>query len=122
MWALAAAASAPPETNLSIVIAIIGLLSGVLVAVATGVFSLLSAKQNRTAPAPPAPTADGRSAGHWHDEVSDIRRDVSFLRERVAVVEQRSDDTDEVLDIQDRRLDHIERAKDRDHPGWRALQ
>lgn len=112
MWLLAPAAPADSDPNTAIILAVIGLLTAVLVAVATGVFSLLSARQNRTGAAPPAPTP--LHADH-------------VLYERVAVLERRTDDADERFDVMDRA-----RARDRDEiddvtdylddrdPGWRS--
>lgn len=75
-----------------------------LVAVATGVFSLLSARANRTAPAPPPPTPELNGVG--------------ALRERIAVLERRADDADDRDEMQDRRLDQIEDRLDLDNPRW----
>lgn len=102
------AVDAPQDSQTAIILGVIGLLTAVLVAIATGVFGLLSARQNRTAPAPPSPL-NGSSG------------DVSQLRERVAVLERRADDNDERDDIQDHRIEHIERAKDYNDPRWRDL-
>jgi hypothetical protein len=41
------------------------------------------------------------------------------LYERTAVLRQRADDADERDEVQDRRLDQIERHLDLDNPNWR---
>lgn len=109
MWHLAAAEqTANQDGQTAIILGVIGLLTAVLVAVATGVFTLLSAKAGRTAPAPPPPVTnvvDGDMAG--------------LLRERVAVLEDRADDSDDRDAVQDRRLDQLERHADLDNPEWR---
>lgn len=108
MWHLAAEQQPGQDAQTAIILGVIGLLTAVLVAVATGVFTLLSARANRTAPAPPPPTAttsfDGEVVGN--------------LRERVAVLERRADDSDDRDEVQDRRLDQIEDRLDLDNPRW----
>lgn len=108
MWLAAAEESANQDAQTAIILGVIGLLTAVLVAVATGVFSLLSAKANRTAPAQP-PSVNA---------APDLEV-VGNLRERVAVLERRADDADERDEVQDRRLDQIERHADLDNPEWR---
>ena len=49
----------------------------------------------------------------------DPAEDWAIIRERVAVLEQRTDDRDEAADVQDRRLDQIERHLDLDSPVWK---
>jgi hypothetical protein len=43
---------------------------------------------------------------------------VGNLRERVAVLERRADDSDDRDEVQDRRLDQIEDRLDLDNPRW----
>lgn len=94
--------SGDPQT--AIILAVLGLLGLVLVAVVTGVFSLMSARANRVTPSLPAP-------------VPTVTEHV--LYERVAVLERRADDSDERDEVQDRRLDQHERALDIDSVDWR---
>lgn len=109
MWLEAATEPANQDAQTAIILGVIGLLTAVLVAVATGVFSLLSAKANRTAPAPPPPTPAAPTLDA-----------VGHLRERVAVLERRADDSDERDELQDRRLDQVEDHLDLDNPRWRG--
>lgn len=101
MWLAVADSPAGQDAQTAIVLGVIGLLTAVLVAVATGVFSVLTARANRTTPAPVSPMGD------------------HTLFERVAVLERRADDSDERDEVQDRRLDQLERAADLDNPDWR---
>lgn len=97
MWALVAAEQpAGQDSQTQIILAIIGLLSLVLVAATGGLFSLLTAKANRTSPAPPPPTASS-SPG-----VDLAFRD--FVVGELAVNRKRDDDNDERDDVQDREL------------------
>jgi len=103
---MAADPPASQDGQTAIILGVIGLLTAVLVAVATGVFSLLSARANRTAPAPPPPLLPESDAmGH--------------VRERLAVLERRADDADDRDELQDRRLDQVERHLDLDNPEYR---
>jgi hypothetical protein len=112
LWLSAAEAPASSDSHTAIILGVIALLSAVMVAVATGIFQLLSARASRTEPSPPAPIP---TAG----------QDVA-LYERTAVLSQRADDNDERDDVQDRRHEHTEDRleliedwiADRD-PGWR---
>lgn len=106
MWLAAAADPSAQDGETAIILAVIGALSLVLVAAVSGLFALLSAKANRTAPAPPPPTAAPNPDG------------ISVIRERIAVLERRADDSDERDDVQDRRLNRIEDRLDLDDPRW----
>ena len=89
MWLLAE--GTPSDSRTAIVLAVIGLTTGVMVAVVTGIFALLSARANRNAAA-----------------VAPVPLPVEhILYERVAVLERRADDTDD-------RLDRHERMRHRD--------
>lgn len=95
MWLLAAdAPPVPQDSQTAIVLGIIALLTGVLVAVVGGVFSVLSARANRTEPSPPAPTPGMDLA--FRD----------YVVGELAVARQREDDSDERDDMQDRALRH----------------
>lgn len=96
MWLTAA--DAPADSQTAIILGVIGLLTAVLVALATGVFSLLSARANRTEPAPPSPVP--------------VPAGDHVLYERIAVLERRADDSDERFDVMDHRLDKIEDQRD----------
>ena len=114
MWLLAAV-DPPADTGdqTAIILGVVGALSLVLVAAVSGIFALLTAKANRTAPAPPpAPAAGDAAPG------ADLTfRD--YVIGELAVGRRRDDDGDERDDIQDRRLDQIERRLDLDNPEWR---
>lgn len=84
--------------------AISTLLVAVVTAAAGVIVALINSRKERTAPAPPAASD--------HDEVMHVR-------ERIAVLEQRADDSDERDETQDRRLDQLERNADLDNPHWR---
>lgn len=97
MWL--AAASGGSEAQNALVLAIVGAGSALLVAIATGLFQLLSARQGRREEPESAQT---------------------LLFERTAVLASRADDSDERDQVQDRRLDQIERVLDVDNPQWRT--
>lgn len=99
MWLLAADAPASQDSHTAIILGVIALLTGVLVAVVGGIFSLLSARASRSSLPP-------------------LLDDVP-LHERVAVLERRADDADDRDETQDRRLDQHERVLDIDNPDWR---
>lgn len=112
MWHLVAAESpATADGQTQIILAIIGLLSVVLVAAIGGLFSLLSARANRTEPAPPPPSATPFPG------IDLPFRD--YVVGELAVNRKRDDDSDERDEIQDRRLDQIERHLDLENPEWR---
>jgi hypothetical protein len=104
---LAVAADVPPSSGSDALLALIG---GVLIAVIGGVVTISVNLINK-----PKNTATSSSV----TVVEPTWRD--FVVGELAVLRNRADDHDEILDVQDRRLDHIERAKDHDHPGWRDL-
>jgi uncharacterized membrane protein YgaE (UPF0421/DUF939 family) len=93
-----AAASGGQDAQNALVLAIVGGLSALLVALATGLFQLLAAKQNRQQTPENAQT---------------------LLFERTAVLASRADDSDDRDETQDRRLDMIERHLDMDNANWR---
>jgi hypothetical protein len=90
VWLLAE--SAPSDSRTAIILAVIGLTTGVVVAVVTGVFALLTARTNRDAATVAAPVTLPVEHG---------------LYERVAVLERRADDADD-------RFDRHERTRHRD--------
>lgn len=94
MWLFAAETPAP-DSQTAIILGVIGLLTAVLVAVATGVFSVMSARANRTTSSPPAPVP----------AVSDIE-----MHERVAILEHRADSKDQADDVRDRWADAKDQA------------
>jgi hypothetical protein len=97
VWLLAA--STGQDTQNALVLAIVGGLSALLVALATGLFQLLAAKQGRQQTPENAQT---------------------LLFERTAVLAARADDSDDRDETQDRRLDMIERHLDLDNINWRG--
>lgn len=103
MWLGAAADAATTGSN-EIVIAVTGVLVAVVTAAAGVVVALINSKKSATTPSPPS--------AEDHD-------DWIFARERIAVLDQRADDADLRSEIQDRRLDQIERHLDLDRPEWR---
>ena len=103
MWLAAAAQDAAASTN-ELVIAITGLLVAVVTAASGVIVALVNSKKSATAPSPPG--------SNDHD-------DWIFARERIAVLDQRADDADQQREIQDRRLEQIERHLDLDRPQWR---
>lgn len=108
MWHLGgiavAAAEMPPTGGNDALLALIG---GVIIAVIGGVVTisvnLINKPKNQ--PAPSGTAVDPS----WRD----------FVSGELAVLKRRADDNDDRDDMQDRRLEHIERAKDHDHPDWR---
>ena len=98
MWLAAATGSQDAQNALTL--AIVGALSALLVALATGLFQLLAARQNRQG----APPENAQTV----------------LFERTAVLSARADDSDDRDEAQDRRLDVIERHLDMDNANWRT--
>lgn len=103
MWLAGAAQDAAAGTN-ELVIAITGLLVAVVTAASGVIVALINSKKSATAPSPPG---------------SDDHEDWIFARERIAVLDQRADDKDQQDEIQDRRLDQIERHLNLDRDDWR---
>lgn len=95
MWLTAASS----EAQNALVLAIVGALSALLVAVIAGVFQFLSSRQPRRDAVPENQT--------------------TLLFERTAVLSDRIDDADERDQVQDRRLDVLERHLDLDNTTWR---
>ena len=97
MWLLAAIDQQPAQdSQTAIILGVIGLLTAVLVAVATGIFSVLSARANRTSPSPPTPAPEPSVDLAFRD----------YVVGELAVGRQRDDDSDERDDMQDRALAH----------------
>jgi hypothetical protein len=97
VWLVIAAADVAPGDQSPIIVALISALGGVLVAVIGGLISV----------------ARRESADRQHQAAP------PSLGERTAVLERRAEDNDERDDMQDHRLEYIERALDRNHPDWR---
>lgn len=104
MWPLAAEASTSSSDAL---IVTVGTLAGGVVA---GVVTIIVALINRSTKTDPSPPAAGPTPP-TQDDIT--------VRERVRVLEFRVDDHDHAEEIQDRRLDQLERALDIDNPRWR---
>jgi hypothetical protein len=97
VWLLEASGAQDAQNQL--VLAIVGASGLLLVAIATGLFTVWAAKQNRNNAVP---------------ENAQV-----LLFERTAVLSARADDSDDRDEAQDRRLDVLERHLDRDNPNWR---
>lgn len=114
MWLAVAGEPATQDGQTAIILGVIGLLTAVLVPIVAGVFSLLSAKANRTAPAPPPPSATPSSG-------TDLPfRD--YVVGQLARNEQRDDDNDDRDDIQDRELRDQRYALDEHHGRLRRIE
>lgn len=87
-----------------LIIMIGGVITAAIVALGGVMVAMVNRGASRTTPSPPAPVATGS------DHV---------LYERTAVLAQRADDSDERDEVQDRRLDQLERVLDLDNPEWR---
>lgn len=81
-----------------------GVITAAIVALGGVLVAIVNSRASRTTPSPPSPVPT--SSGHE-------------LYERTAVLTRRADDNDERDDVQDRRLDQIERRLDLDNPEWR---
>lgn len=82
-----------------------GVITAAIVALGGVLVAVVNSRSNKTTPSPPAPTSGGS------DHV---------LYERTAVLNQRADDADSRDEVQDRRLDHIERVLDIKNEEWRG--
>lgn len=111
MWLTAADAPAP-DSQTAIILAVIGLLTAVLVAVATGVFTLLSARANRTEPAPPSSTSNASADLVFRD----------YVVGELAVNRKRDDDNDERDDLQDHELRDQREVLDEHHQRLLRLE
>lgn len=109
MW-LTAADSSSQDSQTAIILGVIGLLTAVIVAVVAGVFQVLSQRASRTTPSPPPPNSSPPlfDQGFRDHVVGEL-----------AVARQRDDDNDERDDVQDHRIEAIERHLDLDNPHWR---
>lgn len=106
MWFAAVSTTAGLDAN-QVIIAISGLLVAVVTAAAGVVVAVVnSRKKSETIVNPPDFDSD----------------DWAYLRERVAILEQRMADRDNSDEIQDRRLNRIERHIDLDNPFWRGAR
>lgn len=94
---ISAATDAGGESSQPIIVALISALGGVMVAVVTGLVAIARRESNDRRP-PDTPT----------------------LGERAAVLERRAEDNDQRDDLQDHRLDTVERYLYRSDPDWRS--
>jgi hypothetical protein len=90
-----------------LVVVIGSLATAVVGGIVAIVVASINARANRTAPAPPPPTSAPATA------------DAIGMHEDIAVLRYRADDSDERDEIQDRRLDQIERYLDIESAQWR---
>jgi hypothetical protein len=93
--------------------ALLTVIGAVVVAAIGGAVTVIVAAlgRNKTEPSPPSLASPGFQGG-------DLQfRD--YVVAEIAKLTQRTDDHDAQLDIQDRRLDQIERHKDHEQQGWR---
>ncbi len=82
-----------------------GVITAAIVALGGVMVAMVNRGSRQTTPSPPAPAGTGSD----HE-----------LYERTAVLTRRADDADERDEVQDRRLDQIERVLDIDNPRWRS--
>jgi uncharacterized protein (UPF0218 family) len=87
-----------------LIIVVGGVITAAIVALGGVLVAIVNSRTNRTTPSPPAPLQPDS------DHV---------LYERTAVLARRADDADERDEVQDRRLEHIERVLDVENPEWR---
>lgn len=114
MWLVEAVEPASGDGQTAIILGIIALLTAVGVAVVTGLFSLLSAKANRTTAAPPSAAATPASSV-----------DLAFRDSvvgQLARCDQRHNDSDERDDIQDRELRNQRDTLDAHHGRLRRIE
>lgn len=100
----AAAGATPAGVNDQLIIVVGGVITAAIVALGGVLVAIVNSRGNRTTPSPPPPTSV----------------DEHVLYERTAVLARRADDSDERFEVQDRRLDQLERVLDLDDPKWRA--
>lgn len=101
MWhVVAAGATAGTGLSNEVVIAVVGLLVAVVTAIAGVTVALIN------------------SRGKGFDQHAEAE-DVASIRERIAVLETRTDDHSKALLIGERRDDQVERYLDLDNPQWR---
>lgn len=107
MWLAGALAADTPPSGLSdqLIIMVGGVITAAIVALGGVLVAIVNSRSGKTTPSPPAPTS----------------ADEHVLYERTAVLARRADDADERDEVQDRRLDQLERRLDLDNPEWRHL-
>lgn len=110
MW-LGATEPAASDAQTAIILAVIGLLSLVLVAVVTGIFSLLTAKANRTSPAPPQSGTPPQDLAFRDHVIGEL-----------AVGRQRDDDNDDRDDVQDHELRNQRDVLDEHHDRLSSVE
>lgn len=108
MWLygdLFATADPPAQTGVSdqLIIMIGGVVTAAIVALGGVLVAMVNRGSGRTTASPPAPAPTSDHA----------------LYERTAVLARRADDADDRFEMQDRRLDALERHHDNCDPGWR---
>lgn len=111
MWLVAAETTPSVDGQTQIILAVIGLLSVVLVTALGGLFTLLTARANRTSPAQP-PATQPQGDLQWRD----------YVVGELAVNRRRDDDNDERDDVQDRRHQDAEHRLDEHHQRLLRLE
>jgi hypothetical protein len=102
LWLLVAAeAPAPAGVSDQLIIMVGGVITAAIVALGGVLVAIVNSRSKAAAPPPPTSI------------------DEHVLYERTAVLARRADDSDERDEVQDRRLDQLERVLDLDNPEWR---
>jgi hypothetical protein len=106
LWLLVAPETAAiTGTSDQLIIMVGGVITAAIVALSGVLVAIVNSRANKTTPSPPAATATTNE----HE-----------LYERTAVLSRRMDDSDERDEIQDRRLEVIERVLDLNNKQWRG--
>lgn len=126
MWRLVAAELPAPVDNTSAYLVFAGVVVGAIASIAIAV---IQSRKSRTEPSPPAPSnGDGNGANTYK-----IRERMAVVEAEVANLKKVDEQTEDVMDTVDRRVDRNEalldlaRAEvrgvaaflDRQFPGWR---
>lgn len=113
---LTAAAENPPSPNQvsdQLIVAVGGAITAAIVALGGVLVAIVNSRANKPTPLSPStppttPTTHGESDRMLYE-----------LYGRTEVLNARADDSDERDELQDRRLDHIERVLDLKNSDWR---
>lgn len=105
-WASAAETTTQTGASDQLIIVIGGVVTAAIVALGGVLVAIVNRGGGKTVASPPTAAVNGDHA----------------LYERTAVLARRADDADERDEVQDRRLDQIERVLDLDNPEWRGAR